>query len=322
MNHNIKPPSLLATGKIIIGIILIVALFFYVSPEVLYSLLVSSDKSLLILAFVAFSSLGLFEAGRLCIIFSDYGVDLTESLRLFTIGAFFNNFVPGMVGADLYQIQQMHAIKPGFIRPLSLSLYLRVSGMLVNFGFAVISIMLTWHLWSNFLEINLIPKINDQFLLIMLVSILAGSFLIISVNQGRALTKRICENFLRIVNETVSVSVAFSFKAHAIVGLLGTLVIFSRVLSLVWLTSALGETIAFLNVLLAVTVTRIALLLPISFAGLGISELTIAAIFIASGVSPSTAISVTLIARFYSWVISLAGGIWLVSGSTRTKFEN
>jgi uncharacterized membrane protein YbhN (UPF0104 family) len=100
---------------------------------------------------------------------------------------------------------------------------------------------------------------------------------------------------------------------------LGIFVVLSRVASSYILVQAFGSSIGGLDMMLAVTVTTLAALLPIGFGGLGVREISLTALLIALGVTPSEAVAISLVGRCFIWVLSLIGGVWFILDKTRSK---
>jgi len=98
---------------------------------------------------------GDFESGRLRIVFSGYGIGFLGGVRLFFIGIFFEYFMLGMIGTDVYQVYYMHRIRPGLLRLLSLSVFLRLTGLLIIMLLAVVAPSLGAKTWVADFNIHL-----------------------------------------------------------------------------------------------------------------------------------------------------------------------
>lgn len=295
-------------AKVLFGLGLLLGLFLMSDPRELWHSLESADVPLLIVGFILYSAQGIFESGRLWIAFSEYGIGLKASARLFIVGVFFSNFMPGTIGADIYQVQQMHLIRPGLLRPVSLSLYLRLSGLAINLVMAIIALFLgsiSWDASFQFPSSGIFPPIWIFFVIAGLSLALVALLL---TPWGRRLVRYLFGKSRNIVREIVTASTSLTKMQHLMIVVLGVFVILSRVTSLIVLVWALGASISFLNVLVAVTATTLVLLVPISFAGLGITEISMAALLVASGLPPTAAVAIPLIIRCFTWILSLAGG--------------
>lgn len=298
--------------KSLFGLCLMATLFFITDLQQLALAALSADPRYLAAGLGLFFVQGIFESFRLSLVFSSYDVNPPRAFRLFLVGLFFSNFMPGMIGADVYQVHQMNAIRPGLLQPVSLSLYLRASGLAVNLAMALVALTFSSNAWFDRIPFSL----NElsvavwtaygmfAFSIVVLLSMLA--------NRGRAILKRFLSKSASILSGVVVSARSFSFSQHLTVVLLGIAVVLVRVLGLIMLTYAFASPISFPNALIAVTITTCALVLPISIAGLGLRELSVIAFLVAFGVSPAPAVGISLTGRLFIWALSAVGGIWFV----------
>jgi uncharacterized protein (TIRG00374 family) len=299
-------------AKMLLGLGLLVGLFLMVNPDQLLKSIVSADAPLLIAGFILFSAQGVFESGRLRIAFAQYGIGLKESVQLFIVGLFFSNFMPSTLGADVYQVRQMHLIRPGLLRPVSLSLYLRLSGVAINLAIATMALFLGSTSWATSFQIQASSIFISNWIIFVIVGLSLSFVAVLVTPWGRKLVRYLLGESRKIVREVVAVSTSLTISQHLMIVMLGVFVILSRVASLIVLTWALGASISFLNILVTVTVTTLVLVVPVSIAGLGISEISTAALLVASGLPPAVAVAIPLLVRCFTWILSLAGGVWFV----------
>ena len=141
--------------KVLLGLGLLFGLMALVDFDGLVASIKAADQQLVLAGLLLFSMQGVFESGRLRIVFADYGIGFLGSVRLFLIGMFFGNFMPGMIGADVYQVYHMHRVRPGLLRPLSLSVFLRLIGLCINILLAVVALFLGTKTWvGGFVSLN------------------------------------------------------------------------------------------------------------------------------------------------------------------------
>jgi uncharacterized protein (TIRG00374 family) len=299
-------------AKVLFGLGLLVGLFLMVNPDQLLKSIVSADAPLLIAGFMLYSAQGVFESGRLRIAFAQYGIGLKESVQLFIVGLFFSNFMPSTLGADVYQVRQMHLIRPGLLRPISLSLYLRLSGVAINLVIAIMALFLGSTSWATSFQVQASSIFISNWIVFIIAGLSLSFVALLLTPWGRKLVRYLLGESRKIVREVVAVSTSLTIPQHLMIVVLGVFVILSRVASLIVLTWALGTSISFLNILVTVTVTTLILIVPISIAGLGISEISTAALLVASGLPPTVAVAIPLLVRCFTWILSLAGGVWFV----------
>lgn len=220
--------------------------------------------------------------------------------------------MPSTLGADVYQVRQMHLIRPGLLRPVSLSLYLRLSGVAINLAIAIMALFLGSTSWATSFQVQASSIFISNWIVFIIAGLSLSFVALLLTPWGRKLVRYLLGESRKIVREVVAVSTSLTIPQHLMIVVLGVFVILSRVASLIVLTWALGSSISFLNILVTVTVTTLVLVVPISIAGLGISEISTAALLVASGLPPTVAVAIPLLVRCFTWILSLAGGVWFV----------
>jgi uncharacterized membrane protein YbhN (UPF0104 family) len=299
---KLRTATLKTIARISVGLTLLAALLLMLDLPAVFRSIANSHFSLLVAAFLLFTSQGIFESFRLKITFSEWGIDYLRSFRLFLVGMFFSNFMPGLIGADIYQIQQMHSLKPGFVKPISLSLLLRTSGILVNLGIAL------WLMISgsvDFVMDPLQPTLSYSTGLVATGILVFVAFFFFS--QAKA------ERIDKIRRECLSAVSSLSALTHLYLLCFGLFVVIFRALSYFILVQAVGSFIGFYEALLAVTITALALVIPISFAGIGVREVSLTVVLVACGMTASSAAAVALLSRCFIWLLSILGGIWFAT---------
>jgi len=284
----------------------------FVDHDRLLASIKAADPQLLLAAFVLFSLQGIFESGRLKIVFASFSIGFVDSVRLFFIGLFFGNFMPGMIGTDIYQIYHMHTIRPGLLRPLSLSLFLRLTGLSINLLLAVFALSLGTKKWMSAINIHLDDVVIPDWALIVTLFALLVSAMIMTSLWGRSRLHFLHEKIFEALREFFYAVRSFSAIQHTAIGFLGIFVILSRAAGFYILVQAFGSVISGYGVILVVTGTALAMLIPISFAGLGVREISASAILIAFGIAPPEAVAISLVSRCFIWILSLVGGAWFV----------
>lgn len=280
-----------------------------------------ADTQLVLASLLIFSMQGIFESGRLKIVFADFGISALESVRLFFVGLFFSNFMPGMIGADLYQVHHMNSVRRGLLKPLSLSLFLRLTGLIINLLLALLALYFGTKNWGMEIHMHLPDLVFSSWMFVILFLIISSAVLTASF-LGRDRLHIVLDNLLRVVRDFFRVVHSFSLFDNTTMGTLGISVILCRALSIYILIQAFGSSISWIDVVLVVTVTAIATLLPISFAGLGVREISATALLIAFGIAPPDAVAISFISRSFIWILSMIGGFWFVMGKRAADQSN
>ena len=303
--------------RFLIGFSLLLGLTGFVDYDRIVASVSTANRPLLWLGFLLFSAQGLFESNRLKITYAGFNISFLDSVRLFFVGLFFGNFSPGPIGADIYQIYHMHTIKPGLLKPLSLSFFLRLNGLLINLLLAIVVLSLDIRSWMNLINIYPASLTLPNWLVYSILSAFLLMATLVASSQIRSRMHLIYKKLCEVIRGLIELFSAFSFSQHASIAIMGVLVVFSRVMSIYVLVQAFGSTIDGLDVILIVTVSTLAALLPISLGGLGVREISLTALLIAFGVAPSESVAISLIGRCFIWALSLVGGVWFTFHKVR-----
>lgn len=319
---NIQHQSWVKRAKFGTGLLLIVCLFWAVDFGSVLEATSSASLGFLLLCAVFYIFLLGFESLRLWAVFSTYRVTIKDCFRYCLIGMFFNNFTPGMVGADVYQVQQLNSIRPGLITPISLSLYLRFSGFAVNIAILIVALVSNSHVLLSSIPVKFGELKMPEGAIPVMVSVILIFFLLTLSKTGRSLLVKSLDKAKKLFGEITHTVWSFRIFTHFWVASLGALVVLCRAACMLALVFSLGDSVPFGVVLFAVTFTRIAALLPISFAGLGITEITLTAVLVLAGIDPAKAVAVALLARIYLWLFSIVGGVWFVGFSKSNNTQS
>jgi glycosyltransferase 2 family protein len=122
--------------------------FSKVNPAELYQLFLQVNPLWLIIAIVFFNLSKIVSSFRLQEYFSLAGVNLSqkENLKLYYIGMFYNLFLPGGIGGDVYKVYILNKGGEGSIKDLiSASLIDRLSGLVALLFLALILISTFFH---------------------------------------------------------------------------------------------------------------------------------------------------------------------------------
>ena len=156
-------------------------------------------------------------------------------------------------------------------------------------------------------------------IIIIILSAMLLMAMLIASSWGRSRLLLLYEKICGVLRGFGDLIRSFTVNQHVSIIVLSIFVVLSRVASFYILVQAFGSSIGGLDVLLVVTFTALAVLLPISFGGLGVREISLSALFIAFGIAPSEAVAISLVSRCFIWVLSLVGGVWFILDKTRSK---
>lgn len=305
--------------RVLLSLGLLLGLVAYVDHVRLLASIEKADPLILLASFVLTPVQGVFESGRLKIVFATFRLSYLDSVRLFFMGMFFGNFMPGSIGADLYQIYHMHTIRPGLLRPVSLSIFLRLNGFFINIVMAAVAVLLGSRVWLSGVDLDLDYLVLPAWASPGLVAFASLMVVLIASRWGRKHVRSLYEKAGSLYPEISASVKSLTTNQHISIAVLGVFVVLSRVAAVYVLVWAFGTSIGGLEMVFIVTVTTLAALLPIGVGGLGVREISLTALLVGFGVAPSEAVAIALVGRFFIWVLSLAGGVWFVLYRSRSK---
>lgn len=221
-------------------------------------------------------------------------VPIKELTAIWFIGFLFNNLLPSGLGGDAIRIMELnHHSKRGSDAVTSV-LVDRFLGLLALQAIALVALMFNW---------NAVPAAIAYFSVAIFVSILIAGCLLINPGLYRFLQTHI--GLFRRLTDIKTISNLFtSFQQYPLAALsrsFGVAIIFN--ISLIamnyFIGLGLGAEATLSQYAVFVPITSLVLLLPISFGGLGVREGTYQQLFGQIGVSPETAVALSLLIYFF-----------------------
>lgn len=298
---------------------MLVGLVALVDYKLVLASIQAADSKLILASFALLPVLAVLESGRLRIVFASFGLSNLDSLRLYFVGVFFGNFMPGQIGTDIYQIYHMHTIRPGLLRPVSLSVFLRLNGLLINLLLAVAAVSFGTKTWMGSAEIHWDHGLQESWTILSALSVLFVVMIMLASRWGRGCLHSLWDKAFSLFREFHDSVRSFTVYQHIAITVFGLLIVLSRAAIVYFLLQAFGSSVAGVDIVLTVTVATLAALLPIGFGGLGVREISLAALLMAFGVDASNAVAISLVSRFFIWFFSLLGGAWFVIDSKSGK---
>ena len=232
------------------------------------------------------------------------GFRLNELFSLYMIGAFFNSFLPGIIGGDaikgfyLYKTTGKVGLAMASVfmdRYLGLAVLITICAVAFPFGYQYLR-------GSNI----------EWILPLIILSFILGSFLFFGLRIGQRI-KHLADlyNYFHIYrNEKGTIGKAL---------LLSVLVQFSGFSAVYILAYGLGQNIPYLSVVVSLPLIILISMIPISISGLGVREGAFVLFFGFIGVKPEAAAAISL-----SWFLSASAGslVGLVAYLRRKREEN
>ncbi len=241
-------------------------------------------------------------------------VSFMQLLRLFWIGVFFNNLLPGRTGGDLiraYGVGQDARNRTKAFLSVAID---RGLNLMALFGIAILALLISP---------GLLPDLLRARLLTWSAGLCAGALLVLGV--GFYLSRRIGGRTrigdllaeLSTVGARLLRRPAVCLTAVALsVGYQATVI-----LSNFTIARGLGLEVTPGVFFYLIPITALITLLPISLNGLGLREGAYALVFTQIGVTAEAAVAISIAATACMVGISLVGGILYITGPTRMQIQ-
>lgn len=231
--------------------------------------------------------------------------------RLYYVGLFFNNFLPGSVGGDLVRVVQLGK-QTGIARATASVALERITSGLALVVIVIVSSLFMedarTYLWSLFLLVALVVIL---FILVRLW--LRGS-------EKKGVQKGKLANLINKVKsaisqfgETISNYRGEGWKWWGMIALLSLLF----QVGMAWINDLLfmsfGIDVSWLDLLVIITLISVITMIPVSLNGLGVREVSYIFFFQKLGIPDEISLSVSLLFFFLVSISSIVGGLfWLV----------
>lgn len=304
--------------RILIGIALFAFVLTRTDLGELRTTLTAAGVSDLLLGFGFYGLLVCCEIARLSVLLRRYPVPVQGCAHLHFTGMFFSNFLPGIVGAEVYKVHLLRQIENDLARPIALLLFLRFVGLALQTLLAALYLPFVF----GRLQQQLGPLLErtelrgDRLLWGAAIVAVVALLLILTPFGRRWLRHR--RPWLKRALAAVS---ALSRPTHASLLGLATLAVLARMASLYFFIRAFEAPPAYGDLLLVVAIVNLASLLPVSFGALGVREGTITLLLVALGISTTSAVGVAVVSRCALWLTSLVGGLMVMSHRTWLRRE-
>ena len=242
--------------------------------------------------------------------------------KLYYIGLFFNNFMPGSVGGDVVRIYYLGK-KTGVATATTSVLFERITA-----GFALVGIVLISALFMDQSRPYLIS-------LLILIIIAVALYIIIKLFMKKVTVTE------RDSSSQSKLSILMVKGKQAIIGIGDTaknyrneswqwwgmilLLSFLFQVGMAWINDLLfrsfGIEVSFLHLLVIITLISVITMIPVSLNGLGVREASYVLFFQSIGVPEGIALSVSLLFFILVTISSLIGGLFWLMERRETNHE-
>lgn len=300
--------------KVVVSLVFILVILRSVDVKALWEVVRHASPWYLLLALLALLLGVLVRAYRWQILVQDQGVEMSlrELAALYFVGFLFNNLLPSGFGGDPIKMYELSRRSKRGADAVSSVLVDRFMGLLALQAIGLIALGFAW---------QLVPAE----IVILTVAVFGASLLAAWVVSFRRLWDVLArwvplfDRLLSIKAVDSLVSSLQSYSGSALLRSLGVGVVFNVLLvaSNILIGVALGADLPLPYYMIFVPLTSLVLILPISFAGLGVREGTYVFLFSQAGMAQEVALSLSLLVYALGTVSpGLVGGIiYLVRGA-------
>ena len=232
-------------------------------------------------------------------------VSLVELTNIYFIGFLFNNLLPSGLGGDAIRILELNRHSQRSSDAVTSVLVDRFLGLSALQAIALASLLFDW---------GAVPAGVAYFTVAIFLGGLAFGYLLINRQLYVTLQNRI-GLFRRLTNIRLFGSLFESFQRYPLPAL-GRSYLVSLLFNLtliamnVFIGLGLGAQVTLIQYAVLVPITSLVLLLPISFAGLGVREETYRQLFTEIGVPAELAVAMSLLVYFFGNICTgLIGGV-------------
>jgi len=301
--------------KIVVSIGLLIFIFSTIDLQKFLTV-VSRANPLWLLAALTMMMLGIvIRAFRWQILLDAIGVrvHIGELTAIYFIGFLFNNVLPSGVGGDAIRMVELNRHSERGSDAVTSVVVDRFLGLSALQAIALIALIFDW---------EAVPPIVAYFTIIIFLAGLVLGYLLINRSLYLTLQTRI-KLFRRMTAIKFIGNLFESFQRYPLPALgqaylVSLLFNISLILMNVFIGLALGAQASFAQFAIFVPITSLVLILPISFAGLGVREETYRRLFGQIGVPEETAVAISLLVYVIGNIITgIFGGIIYLLRSTR-----
>ena len=305
--------------KIVVSLVLIVVILRSVDLNALWEVVRTANPWYLLAAQAALMIGVVVRAYRWQILVQDQEVDvsLRELTALYFVGFLFNNLLPSGFGGDAVKMYELSQRSQRGSEAVSSVLVDRFIGLIALQAIGLVALAFSW---------QLVPTE----IVILTVVLFGVSLMAAWVVSYRRLWEFLAERvplFDRLLSFKAVGSLVSSLQSYsgsALLRSLGVGVVFNvfLIVSNVLIGTALGADVPSRYYLIFVPLTSLVLILPISFAGLGVREATYVFLFSQVGMVREVALSLSLLVYVLGTVTpGLVGGIIYMLRGVRSYEE-
>jgi uncharacterized protein (TIRG00374 family) len=301
--------------KIVVSLVLIIILLRSINLNALWDVVRNADPWYLLAAQIVLMLGVVVRAYRWQILVHDQGGDasLKELTSLYFVGFLFNNLLPSGFGGDAVKMYELSQRSHRGAEAVSSVLVDRFMGLIALQMIGLTALIFSW---------QLVPSEIKVLTVLLFGASLMAAWVVSYRRLWEFLAERVplFDRLLSIEAVHSLVSSLQSYSGSALLRALGVGLVFNVLLvaANVLIGMSLGVDLPLAYYMIFVPLTSLVLILPISFAGLGVREGTYVVLFKQAGVAPEVALSMSLLVYVLGTVTpGLVGGVFYVLRGAR-----
>jgi uncharacterized protein (TIRG00374 family) len=307
--------QLLNIGKILVSIGLLTFIFSTINIKAFLEVMWSANPWWLLAALVMMI-LGVFiRAFRWQVLLDAIGVrvPLGELSSIYFIGFLFNNLLPSGLGGDAIRMYELNRYSERTSDTVTSVIVDRFLGLSALQAIAIVALLVDWD--------SVPPEIAYFTVIIFTAGLITGLLLInrrlyLWLQANIPLFWRVSQ--VKFIGNLFESFQRYPLPALGYAYLVSIVLNISLILMNLFIGLGLGAEASLAQYAVFVPITSLVLILPISFAGLGVREETYRQLFGQVGVPGETAVAISLMVYFFGNVVTgIIGGVIYLTRSAR-----
>ncbi len=310
--------------KLAVALAFLGALLHFANQKALAQILLEVNLFYVTWATLVYLLVFVGQAYRLFVLLERYSISIIRTLNIFFVSLFFNSFLPGGTGGDVYKIHKLNHSEKNIEKAFATIVLERLFNVSIN----ILIFIAYWLLFpkraKEILDFDLMAGVYNlkASTIILILCFAALLFIVLRRSMGN-IYRKISMRVKKFIQKTIVASHEFSLARLSYASLVSFLLVPLRMLSfyLLYLAVCYNETysVGYLDMLLLISTVALISVLPVSLGALGIREGVIAYFFIQLGVIYNQAIVIAILQRLILWLVALAGGIIYLLPNVRQK---
>jgi uncharacterized protein (TIRG00374 family) len=306
-----KYKNLLTAARVVVGVGLILFLFWSLDIGKTFNIIRSVDVKFLVYAAIPYLLFIILSAWRWQVLldFKKFGIPFGRTLIIYFISLFFNNFLPTTVGGDMMRV--VYTMKDRRADSLATVLVDRILGFI---GLFILALLAVFYLLIQKNETEFLP-----FMIVGLTVVVAITYVFFSEKAYAFFSPMI--NKIRVFNlgerinrlHEAGTDFGGAWGVISLCIMLSVLIQVTLAVAPFFVLLGMGNfEVGLLTFFIYVPIINVISMIPVSLNGLGIRENSYVLLFSRVGLDGELSFAMSLVSFFIIFVFSLIGGIFFI----------